>query len=77
MSKEKLSERAQNLRDNWDDFDADGLTKIMIGVDRIYEAAKREDWESAVDQFDWLCKKVAIADVYIREYEGEEEDDEE
>jgi len=72
MSKKELSERAQNLRDNWEDFDADGLTKIAIGIDRIYEAAKQKDWEGAVDQFDWLTKKVAIADMYIRP-EGDEE----
>lgn len=48
----------------------------MIGVDRIYEAAKKKNWEDAVDQFDWLCKKVAITDMYIREYEEGEDNEE-
>ncbi len=67
MNEKELSEKAQNLRDNWEKFEAKGLAKIAINVDRIYEAAKWGNWEDAVKHFDKLCEKVAAADLCIRE----------
>ena len=69
-----LEEAAANMRDNWTNFDADGLTKVRIGIDRVYEAANRKDWNGAVEAFRWTQKKMCIADSIISPNDHEEDE---